>query len=90
VLRPASFFAASSEASDEQHELVEMESRYRTLGVPVSVLFARQDRILDPETHGAGLALAVPGVQLDLIDGGHMFPLTSPRETADWIAARFA
>jgi pimeloyl-ACP methyl ester carboxylesterase len=88
LFRPSSFFAASSEVSAGSGELIEMMDRYADLEVPVAILFARQDRILDPDKHGGAMPDASPRVTLDRIDGGHMFPITKPAETAAWIARK--
>ncbi len=85
TLRPNNFFAASSEVSHGSGELVEMGERYPGLTPPVAVLFGRGDRILDPEVHGRRLAATVPGLALEIVDGGHMIPLTQPGLTADWL-----
>lgn len=86
LFRPASIFAASSEVSAGSGELITMGERYSDLAVPVAILFARQDAILDPQVHGrAMLARGGARISLELIEGGHMFPLTRPDETAAWI-----
>jgi len=84
-LRPSNFFAASSEASQGMGEIVGLAARYPTLRVPIAILFGRGDRILDPDFHGRRLAEAAPGATLELIDGGHMIPLTRARETDAWL-----
>jgi pimeloyl-ACP methyl ester carboxylesterase len=84
-LRPGNFFAASSEVSLGSGALTGQAARYSSLGVPTAVLFGRGDRILDPALQGRRLADAAPGATLELIDGGHMIPLTRPDETAAWM-----
>ena len=65
-----------------------MVSRYSALEMPVSVLFGRDDPVLDPETQGQAFVSAVPGADLTVIDGGHMIPVTQPDVVADWIRDR--
>ena len=68
-------------------ELGEMPAQYKDLTVPVGILYGTDDRILDPATHGKGLAAKVPGADLELIEGGgHMIPITSADHAAAFIA----
>lgn len=87
-LRPSAIFASSSEVSAGSGEVARQAERYPTISVPVSILFGAEDRILDPARHGAATAALIPGARYDSIPGGHMFPLTAPEPTADWIRAR--
>jgi pimeloyl-ACP methyl ester carboxylesterase len=59
--------------------------RYPTLRVPVGVLFGTGDRILDPRVHGEGLRGRVPDLRVELVEGGHMLPLTAPDRAADLV-----
>ena len=87
-LRPSAIFASSSEVSAGSDEVAIQARRYPAIGVPVSILFGADDRILDPARHGAATAALIPGARYDTIPGGHMFPLTKPDETAAWIRER--
>lgn len=84
--RPLNFLASSADLRGAAAELEELSARYPQLKVPTRVLFGRGDTILDPKLHGQGLADVVPGVRLDLVEGGHMIPITYPQSTAEWIA----
>ncbi|WP_025101502.1 MULTISPECIES: alpha/beta hydrolase [Burkholderia] len=84
-LRPEAFYAASSDLVAAPEDLPEMERRYPTLGVPVSVLYGRQDAILSYRKHGEALKQKLPGIELTLVEGGHMLPVTQPVQTTDWI-----
>ena len=53
--------------------------------LPVGVLYGRGDRILNPLEQGEGLASKLPGVELTLVDGGHMLPITVPERTVQFI-----
>ncbi|MEX3556053.1 MAG: alpha/beta hydrolase [Burkholderia gladioli] len=84
-LRPDAFYAASSDLVAAPEDLPEMERRYPTLDVPVSVLYGRQDAILSYRKHGEALKQKLPGIELTLVEGGHMLPVTQPVQTTDWI-----
>jgi pimeloyl-ACP methyl ester carboxylesterase len=66
-------------------DLPAMEARYSTLQIPVSVLFGRQDQILDYRRHGEQLVHKLPRSRLTLVDGGHMLPVTAPEITTEWL-----
>ena len=84
-LRPSHFIAASTDLVAVPEDLPGIMQRYGTMQLPVSILFGRSDRILNPRDQGEALAAAVPGAQLTLVDGGHMLPLTAPDRTAQFI-----
>ncbi|MBS0482890.1 MAG: alpha/beta hydrolase [Proteobacteria bacterium] len=90
TLRPAAFLAASADVDACRAEMGAIAARHAGITVPVGILFAREDRLLDFELHGAATARAIPGCTLTPISGGHMFPLTQPGLTADWIRERAA
>ncbi len=84
-LRPDAFYANSSDLVALEDELPDMVARYGSLSLPVSILYARGDNLLDPEVHGQQAARQIPGAELELVDGGHMLPFTQPETTAGWI-----
>jgi pimeloyl-ACP methyl ester carboxylesterase len=87
-LRPSSFYNASLDMVVVNNDLPGMVERYPSLSMPVSILFATEDRILDHRYHGTALKDKVAGSDLRTISGrGHMLPVTAPDETADWIRA---
>lgn len=86
-LRPASFYAASTDMLAIPDDLPTMEARYPLLRMPVAVLFGRQDQVLDVRRHGEALALKIPHATLKLVDGGHMLPVTAPAMTTEWLLA---
>ena len=88
LARPGNFQAASADLNAAPTDLPGMVARYPSLEMPVSVLFGRDDPVLDPETQGQAFVSAVPGVDLTVIDGGHMIPVTQPDTVADWIRDR--
>lgn len=87
VYRPRGFDAASRDIQGVPAAMPAIRGRYPAIARPVSVLFGRGDRILDPQRNGADFVAQVPGATLTLVDGGHMLPFTRPLETADWIAS---
>ncbi len=89
-LRPEAFYAASSDLVAAPEDLPEMERRYPTLGVPVSVLYGRGDGILSCSRHGEGLKQKLPAARLTIVEGGHMLPVTQPAATTDWLLAAAA
>jgi pimeloyl-ACP methyl ester carboxylesterase len=84
-LRPCQFLSASADLQALPLGLPQLESRYGELRLPVSVLFAREDRILDWRANGQALVDKVRGATLRLVDGGHMLPITKPELTAEFI-----
>jgi pimeloyl-ACP methyl ester carboxylesterase len=85
-LRPSQFLAASADIQALPDSLPRIEARYGELKVPVSILFGRDDRILDWRENGEAFVRKVPGATLQLTDGGHMLPVTNPALTARFIS----
>ena len=88
LARPGNFQAASADLNAAPADLPSMVARYPSLEMPVSVLFGRDDPVLDPEAQGEAFVAAVPRADLTLIEGGHMIPVTQPDTVADWIRER--
>jgi pimeloyl-ACP methyl ester carboxylesterase len=84
-LRPSQFLSASEDLQALEHELPALEARYPSLKLPVSVLYGKDDRILDWRANGQALVDKVPGATLELVGGGHMLPVTQPELTARFI-----
>ncbi|MDP1255143.1 hypothetical protein, partial [Klebsiella pneumoniae] len=51
------------------------------------VLYGRGDRILNVKRQGEALKQKLDLVNLRIIDGGHMLPVTHPVLTTDWVLA---
>lgn len=84
--RPSAFVVTSEDLVEGRASVDAVAGREDELTVPVSVLYARQDQILDPEVHGVRFA-ALAGAHLEVIDGhGHMIPFTAPEKCADFIS----
>lgn len=86
-LRPHVFYAASSDLVAAPEDLPDMERRYASMTVPVDVLYGRGDRILNVKRQGEALKQKLGRVNLRIIDGGHMLPVTQPALTTDWVLA---
>lgn len=84
-MRPSHFIAASTDMNALDSVLPLMQLRYDDLDLPIGVLYGRQDRILDPQEQGQALADRLSTVELELIDGGHMLPVTQPDITIAFI-----
>jgi pimeloyl-ACP methyl ester carboxylesterase len=89
-LRPGAFLAASDDLRSLPDCLPAQQARYGELEIPVTILYGKDDRILDPHAHGQALADKVRGARLELIEGGHMLPVTNPEATAAFIMAAAA
>jgi pimeloyl-ACP methyl ester carboxylesterase len=63
----------------------QVQARYAGLKLPVGVLYGRQDAILDWQKNGQALVDQVAGARLELVDGGHMLPVTQPELTAAFV-----
>ncbi|CAJ0688694.1 alpha/beta fold hydrolase [Ralstonia holmesii] len=86
-LRPHVFYAASSDLVSAPEDLPDMERRYASMTVPVDMLYGRGDRILNVKRQGEALKQKLDRVNLRIIDGGHMLPVTQPALTTDWVLA---
>jgi pimeloyl-ACP methyl ester carboxylesterase len=84
-LRPKSFCTASEDLVALKDELPGMVKRYAELRLPVGILYGTGDRVLDHRRHGVDIASKMPGVELELIEGGHMLPLTAPDLVAEFV-----
>jgi pimeloyl-ACP methyl ester carboxylesterase len=85
-LRPNSFYNTSSDAVAAREDLPGMMKRYGRLTIPLGMLFAKGDRILDYRIQGEAMKQQCPALDLVLLDGhGHMLPLTAPEVTAELI-----
>jgi pimeloyl-ACP methyl ester carboxylesterase len=85
-LRPKSFYNTSSDLVAVNEDLPGMMSRYGELTIPLGMLFAKGDRILDYRRQGEAMKQKCPALDLVLMDEhGHMLPVTAPDATAELI-----
>ena len=87
-LRPSHFIAASRDLTSVEEVLPQMQARYDDLKLPIGILYGREDAILDPQEQGQALADRLDNVELTLIEGGHMLPITQPEACLTFIRAR--
>jgi pimeloyl-ACP methyl ester carboxylesterase len=84
-LRPSAFYASSSDMVAINDDLPALMQRYGTLAVPFGMIFGKGDRILDYREQGEAMRAKVPSLELTLIEGGHMIPISQPDQTASMI-----
>jgi pimeloyl-ACP methyl ester carboxylesterase len=85
-LRPKSFYNTSSDLVAVNEDLPGMMTRYGGLTIPLGMLYAKGDRILDYRRQGEAMKQKCPALDLVLMDEhGHMLPVTAPDRTADLI-----
>lgn len=84
-LRPGNVAAAMFEIGRASQEMEELQPRYGELTLPVSILFGREDHVLDPTRDGEETARQIIRCRLELVDGGHMLPVTQPELTARFV-----
>ncbi|CAG9164567.1 alpha/beta fold hydrolase [Cupriavidus pinatubonensis] len=85
ALRPSHFVAASEDLVAGVPSLPRLVARYAELCLPVSILFGREDRILNPAANGDALVNKMPGASLTLVPGGHMLPITAAATCVDFV-----
>lgn len=96
TVRPSHFVAAAEDFAAIPRVMPRVEAGYPALNAPdappVHVLYGRDDRVLDFRMQGEGFVARVPGARLELVEGGHMLPVTQPDRCAAFIrqAAGFA
>ncbi len=84
-LRPGSFFNTSRDYVASLNDIKWMRAGYETMPVPMALLYGEDDRILNVESQGRKLVADHPAIQLEVIAGGHMLPLTHPDACVDFI-----
>jgi pimeloyl-ACP methyl ester carboxylesterase len=81
-LRPKAFCAASSDIVAINDVLPAYTRRYPSLSLPFGILFGEDDRLLDYREQGEAMRASCPALDLELIGGGHMLPMTAPDRCA--------
>lgn len=84
-LRPNHFIETSRDFVATADDMPAMVRQYSKLTLPIRILYGTQDRILDHALHGTSLVARYPQMGLELIDGGHMIPVTRPDVCATFI-----
>jgi len=87
ALRPSNIFASSSDmmAAMDRDGIEDMTRRYPSLQMPVGILFGRSDPILDWREQGEAMKKELPALDLEIVEGGHMLPITQPEACAAFI-----
>ncbi len=88
ALRPRNIYVTSTElvgGLDGDPAIETMPRRYASLAVPIGILYGRQDQILDWRAHGEAMKREVSSLDLEIVDGGHMLPVTQPDVCARFI-----
>lgn len=84
-LRPAAFRNTSRDYLASGRDLRWMAGQYDSLRVPVRILYGAEDRILEADLHGRALVAKHPHIGLEVIEGGHMLPVTRAQDCARFI-----
>ncbi|GAA0737088.1 alpha/beta fold hydrolase [Sphingomonas japonica] len=85
AIRPATFRSASFELRSSRDAMLALVPRYAEMTVPISILYGRSDALLDPALHGEATAATMRTSRLELVDGGHMLPITQVERTAKFV-----
>jgi len=76
--RPSTFVGASSDIVAINEVLPGYMARYQSLNISFAMLFGMGDEILDYRNHAEAMKVKLPALELELIEGGHMLPVTAP------------
>jgi pimeloyl-ACP methyl ester carboxylesterase len=88
ALRPRNVYASSRDmtaAMTSSDDIESMTKRYARLKIPIGILFGRNDPILDYREQGESMKRKLPSLDLEIVDGGHMLPLTQPDLVARFV-----
>lgn len=85
AMRPSNHIAASRDLVALEAVLPRLQESYENLQLPVHILYGWGDRILDPQEQGRALADQLPKGELELVEGGHMLPLTQPQRCVEFV-----
>ncbi|RYY38051.1 MAG: alpha/beta hydrolase [Sphingomonadales bacterium] len=85
AIRPAGFQSGCYEMGMAKAAMDAVAPRYGELKLPVAILYAHGDTLLDPELHGTDTASAIAGASIEIVEGGHMLPVTQPVRVEAWL-----
>ena len=88
ALRPRNLYATSTELIGSLYDdpvIASMPGRYASIRVPTGVLYGRDDHVLDWRVHGEALKQKIAGLDFEIVQGGHMLPVTQPDVCAAFI-----
>ena len=75
-LRPIAFYNTSTDLMAINDTLPGYMARYKSIGIPMAMLYGRGDRLLDYRAQGEAMKIVCPALDLELVEGGHMLPMT--------------
>src|SRR5262245_9224396 len=75
-LRPNAFYATSTDLMAAAETLLGYMARYKSLDIPMAMLFGRGDRLLDYRGQGEAMKIVCPALDRELAEGGDMLPMT--------------
>ena len=84
-LRPRSFYNTSSDMRAVNVDLGAMVARYSSLRVPVRILYGTSDQVLSYQVHAEAMKAKSSMASVELVEGGHMLPITAADLTAEFI-----
>lgn len=72
-LRPAHYFATSTDVVAVEQDLGRIERRYGEIAMPAGILFGAADRVIGEAVHGEPMLDKIQGLDFERVDGlGHM------------------
>lgn len=85
-LRPAHFYATSSDVVAIERDLGRIEGRYGEIAMPAGILFGAADRVIDIRIHGEPMQEKIEGLDFEAVDGlGHMPQFVGPERVIAFI-----
>lgn len=85
AIRPQGFQSGTYEMGIAQGAMHVQAPRYGEIDIPVAILYAHGDALLDPQLHGTDTAAAIRGGSIEIVEGGHMLPVTQPALVEAWL-----
>jgi pimeloyl-ACP methyl ester carboxylesterase len=85
ALKPKTFITASSDLQQAKFSMPSIEESYAGMTIPTSVLFGREDRVLSCKLNGEDMTTRIKGLQLTLVSGGHMLPVTQIEQSLQFV-----
>jgi pimeloyl-ACP methyl ester carboxylesterase len=85
AMRPSHFLGASEDLHGAAPSLPALLPHYAGLRMPISILYGREDRVLDYRANGEAFVARVPDARLTLVTGGHMLPVTAVDTSVEFV-----
>lgn len=85
ALKPKTFITASSDLQQVKSSMPSIEEGYAGMTTPVGILFGREDRVLSCKLNGEDMTGRIKGLQLTLVSGGHMLPVTQIEQSLQFV-----